>query len=129
MVIKSPYYKSTANDIDWVSKVKLQGNVQKWIDHSISVTVNLPENTTEKTVNDVYIEAFKSGCKGITVYRDGSRSGVLTKKDDKGKCEDNKFTHNSVPKRPKSLDCDIHQITAMKQKYIVLVGLKDGKDG
>lgn len=127
LIYKSPYYKSTANDIDWVSKVKLQGNVQKWIDHSISVTVNLPENTTEKTVNDVYIEAFKSGCKGITVYRDGSRSGVLTKKDDKGKCEDNKFTHNSVPKRPKSLDCDIHQITAMKQKYIVLVGLKDGK--
>ena len=127
IIDKSPYYKSTSNDIDWVSKVKLQGNVQKWVDHSISVTVNLPESTTEKTINDVYIEAFKSGCKGITVYRDGSRSGVLTKKDDKAKNEDTEFSHNSIPKRPKVLECEIHHITAMKQKYIVLVGLKDDK--
>jgi ribonucleoside-diphosphate reductase alpha chain len=127
VIDKSPYYKSTSNDIDWIAKVSLQGNVQKWVDHSISVTVNLPENTTEKTINDVYIEAFKSGCKGITVYRDGSRSGVLTKKDDKVNIEVGEFVHNSIPKRPKFLECDIHHITAMKQKYIVLVGLNDGK--
>ena len=77
LVKKSPYYKATSNDVDWVSKVKMQGEVQKWVDHSISVTINLPENATESLVDELYVTAWKNGCKGVTVYREGSRSGVL----------------------------------------------------
>ena len=85
LVKKSPYYKATSNDVDWVSKVQMQGEIQKWVDHSISVTINLPENATEELVDELYVTAWKSGCKGVTVYRDGSRSGVLisNKKEEK----------------------------------------------
>ena len=77
LVAKSPYYKATSNDVDWLMKVKMQGRIQKWVDHSISVTINLPNDVDEDLVNRLYVEAWKSGCKGCTVYRDGSRSGVL----------------------------------------------------
>ena len=128
LVEKSPYYKATAEDIDWVEKVKMQGAIQKWIDHSISVTVNLPTDITEDVVYDVYMTAWKSGCKGITVYREGSRSGVLisTKK----KNED-KFTEHMrervAPKRPKYLDCDIVRFYNQKEKWIGFIGVLDGR--
>ena len=85
MVKKSPYYKATSNDVDWMNKVRMQGRIQKWVDHSISVTINLPNDATEELVDQLYFEAWKSGCKGVTVYRDGSRSGVLlsNKKEEK----------------------------------------------
>ena len=85
VVAKSPYYKATSNDVDWLSKVRMQGEVQKWVDHSISVTINLPENATEDLVGQLYVTAWQSGCKGVTVYRDGSRSGVLLSQQGKGK--------------------------------------------
>ena len=77
IIAKSPYYKATANDVDWIAKVKMQGAIQKWVDHSISVTINLPADAKEELVSELYLTAWKSGCKGATVYRDGSRNGVL----------------------------------------------------
>ncbi|MBC8147139.1 MAG: adenosylcobalamin-dependent ribonucleoside-diphosphate reductase [Bacteroidetes bacterium] len=122
---KSPYFKSTSNDIDWIDKVKMQGEIQKWVDHSISATVNLPNTATEELISDIFIQAWKSGCKGITVYRDGCRAGVLISNNELNR-NGTKIQHNSAPKRPKVLDCDIHQITALGKKWVVLVGLLQG---
>ena len=118
IVEKSPYYKATSNDVDWVSKVKMQGLIQKWVDHSISVTVNLPEDTTEEMVAEVYKTAWESGCKGCTVYRDGSRAGVLvstTKKERKD---------SDVPvKRPEILDCEVIRFKNNHESWIAFVGV------
>ncbi len=121
IIKKSPYFKATSNDIDWVSKVKMQGEIQKWVDHSISVTINLPKNTTEELVGDLYITAWKSGCKGVTVYREGSRSGVLLTNDESNEEEAKKY------KRPKVLDAEIIRFKNNDEKWIAFVGLKDGK--
>ncbi|MCR9011349.1 adenosylcobalamin-dependent ribonucleoside-diphosphate reductase [Gabonibacter chumensis] len=122
MVAKSPYYRATSNDIDWVAKVRMQGRVQKWVDHSISVTVNLPADVTEELVGQLYIEAWKSGCKGCTVYRDGSRSGVLVANKEK------KQEAGSMPsKRPKELDAEIVRFQNNKEKWIAFIGLYEGK--
>jgi ribonucleoside-diphosphate reductase alpha chain len=121
VVRKSPYYKATSNDVDWLSKVKMQGQIQKWVDHSISVTINLPKDVTEELVSELYISAWKSGCKGCTVYRDGSRAGVLIAKDDSRE-EDPAQKY----KRPKELDADILRFRNNDQCWIAFVGLKDG---
>jgi ribonucleoside-diphosphate reductase alpha chain len=123
----SPYYLATSNDVNWVEKVKMQGEVQKWVDHSISVTVNLPENTTEEIVSNVYLEAWKSGCKGITVYRDGSRSGVLVSNEEKPAQAAVEDLYNNAPKRPKIVKCDILRFQNNKEKWIGFVGLLNGK--
>lgn len=120
----SPYYKATSNDVDWVAKVKMQGEIQKWVDHSISVTVNLPKDVTEDTVGKVYEMGWKSGCKGITVYRDGSRSGVLISKKDK---KTDIFTENNAPRRPKNLPCDIIRFTNKGEKWIGFLGLLENR--
>jgi ribonucleoside-diphosphate reductase alpha chain len=117
----SPYYGATSNNVDWVEKVRMQGRVQKHIDHSISVTVNLPNDIPESTVKDVYLEAWKAGCKGCTVYRDGSRSGVLVT----DKKESHKYTN--AAKRPKKLPCDIVRFQNNKEKWVAVVGILDGK--
>jgi len=120
LVEKSPYYKATANDVDWINKVRMQGAIQKWVDHSISVTVNLPENITEEMVAKVYLEGWKAGCKGITVYREGSRTGVLvSNKDDK------KATQEL--KRPKELEADVVRFKNGIENWIAFIGLMDGK--
>ena len=125
IIEKSPFYKATANDIDWVSKVKMQGLVQKWVDHSISVTVNLPESVPESLVSDIYKTAWESGCKGITIYRDGSRSGVLiTKSEEK---EEKAIIETQAPKRPKELECDIVRFQNDREKWIAAIGLLDGR--
>ena len=125
IVARSPYYKATSNDVDWLEKVRMQGRVQKWVDHSISVTINLPSDVTEELVNKLYIEAWRSGCKGCTVYRDGSRSGVLvavTKK----KAETT-FPEPHVAKRPIELEADVVRFQNNKEKWIAFVGLMNGK--
>ncbi len=123
LVAKSPYHKATSNDVDWMNKVRMQGGVQKWVDHSISVTINLPNDVKEELVGQLYVEAWKSGCKGVTVYRDGSRAGVLVSNDDKKK-EDG-FT--KLPnKRPKELDADVVRFQNNKEKWIAFVGCIDG---
>ncbi|HEX2968892.1 MAG TPA: adenosylcobalamin-dependent ribonucleoside-diphosphate reductase [Bacteroidales bacterium] len=119
IIAKSPYNKATANDVDWIAKVKMQGAIQKWVDHSISVTINLPADVKEELVSDLYLTAWKSGCKGATVYRDGSRNNVLTA----GKTE----VHSERPKRPKSLDCDVIRFNINEEKWVAFVGLKDNK--
>ncbi len=119
IVAKSPYYKATANDVDWIAKVKMQGAIQKWVDHSISVTINLPADVKEELVSELYLTAWKSGCKGATVYRDGSRNGVLVA----GKNE----IRAERPKRPKVLDCDILRFNINEDKWVAFVGLKDGR--
>jgi ribonucleoside-diphosphate reductase alpha chain len=121
IVKKSPYYKATSNDVDWVSKVKMQGEIQKWVDHSISVTINLPKDVTEELVGELYITAWESGCKGVTVYREGSRSGVLLTNDEREEEEARKF------KRPKILDAEIIRFNNNEEKWIAFVGLKDEK--
>ncbi len=121
LISKSPYHKATANDVDWVKKVEMQGMVQKHIDHSISVTVNLPNDVTEELVSEVYETGWRSGCKGVTIYRDGSRSGVLISNEKK--VEINKIQKTTAPKRPETLPCDIYQVTANGEKWIVLVGI------
>ena len=123
VVEKSPYFKAMANDVDWVEKVVMQGKIQEWIDHSISVTVNLPESVTEDLVNDVYVTAWKSGCKGCTIYRDGSRSGVLITKDK----EKLLFSDHHAPKRPKSLDCTVSQFNNNKERWIGFIGLYENR--
>ncbi|MDE7006191.1 MAG: adenosylcobalamin-dependent ribonucleoside-diphosphate reductase, partial [Alistipes sp.] len=122
----SPYHKATANDIDWVAKVKMQGAIQKWVDHSISVTVNLPNNVSEELVADVYRTAWECGCKGVTVYRDGCREGVLIEKDAKSKrkCEEHP---GQAPKRPKSIPADIVRFKNGSEDWIAFVGLQDGR--
>ncbi len=124
LVEKSPYYQATANDINWMEKVKMQGAVQKWVDHSISVTVNLPKDTPEKLIGDIYEMAWKSGCKGMTVYRDGSRSGVLVS-DDKDK--KNEFIETRAPKRPKKLEAEIVRFQNDYEKWVAVVGLFKGR--
>lgn len=131
LVVKSPYYKATANDVDWLMKVKMQGEIQKWVDHSISVTVNLPNDVDEALVNRLYIEAWRSGCKGCTIYRDGSRSGVMisvSKKDKKDDAKDDcPCAHPEVTEvRPKELECDVVRFQNNKEKWVAFVGLLNG---
>ncbi len=126
IIEKSPYYKATANDIDWVAKVKMQGAVQKWVDHSISVTVNVPNSTKEELISDIYTSAWQHGCKGMTVYRDGSRSGVLV--GDKKKKEDlYEIKETKAPPRPKELEAEIVRFQNDYEKWIAVVGLLKGK--
>lgn len=124
IVEQSPYYKATSNDVDWVSKVSLQGSVQKWVDHSISVTINLPNDVSEELVDELYRTGWKEGCKGITVYRDGSRSGVLISKSEKKETAEN--DQNNF-KRPKVLNAEIQRFNNDDEKWVAFVGLKDGK--
>jgi ribonucleoside-diphosphate reductase alpha chain len=119
IIAKSPYYKATANDVDWIAKVKMQGAIQKWVDHSISVTINLPADAKEELVSELYLTAWKSGCKGATVYRDGSRNGVLIA----GKTE----ARPERPKRPKVLDCDVIRFNINEEKWVAFVGLKESR--
>lgn len=126
LVTRSPYYKATANDVDWLEKVKMQGAIQKWVDHSISVTVNLPNDVSEELVNRLYVEAWKCGCKGCTIYRDGSRSGVMIsvkKKDEKPPCQMPEVTE----RRPDVLECDVVRFQNNKEKWVAFVGLLDGR--
>jgi ribonucleoside-diphosphate reductase alpha chain len=138
LVERSPYYKATANDVDWLMKVRMQGAIQKWVDHSISVTVNLPNDVDEALVNKLYVEAWRSGCKGCTIYRDGSRSGVMISVSKKDKKKDE---HKEAPEpitvpslnrpavqevRPKVLDCDVVRFQNNKDKWVAFVGLLDG---
>ena len=126
LVAKSPYAGATSNDIDWLEKVKMQGRVQKWVDHSISVTINLPSTVSEELVNRLYVEAWKSGCKGCTVYRDGSRSGVLVALEKKSGTQ-NADEQPHVIKRPIELEADVVRFQNNKEKWIAFVGLVDGK--
>lgn len=130
LVEKSPYYKATANDVDWLMKVRMQGAIQKWVDHSISVTINLPNNVDEQLVNRLYVEAWRSGCKGCTVYRDGSRSGVMiaVEKKDKKKMEEKHICEppTVTEVRPKELECDVVRFQNNKEKWVAFVGLLDG---
>ncbi len=121
IIEKSPYYKATANDVDWVAKVSMQGAVQKWVDHSISVTVNIPNNVTEELVGQIYQTAWESGCKGVTVYRDGSRSGVLVS--DTKKQNENEFRETNAPKRPRVLDAEIVRFNNNSEKWVAVVGI------
>jgi len=132
LVEKSPYYKATANDIDWLKKVQMQGRIQKWVDHSISVTINLPADTTEELVGQLYEEAWRCGCKGVTVYREGSRAGVLLSMEEKKpeKSGERKICFPQSDEhliRPKELDCDVVRFQNAKDKWIAFVGLKDGR--
>ena len=129
LVAKSPYYKATSNDVDWLMKVKMQGRIQKWVDHSISVTINLPNDVDEDLVNRLYVEAWKSGCKGCTVYRDGSRSGVLiSTKSDKNKKEELPPCKppTVVEVRPRILEADVVRFQNNKEKWVAFVGRLDG---
>lgn len=129
IIAKSPYYGATANDVDWLEKVRLQGAVQKWIDHSISVTVNVPNDATEELVSKIYMTGWETGCKGITVYRDGSRSGVLVANDDnKNQSESiHQFIETNAPKRPIKLDAEIIQFNNESERWIAVIGLLDGR--
>ena len=145
LVEQSPYYKATANDVDWLMKVKMQGAIQKWVDHSISVTVNLPNNVDEQLVNDLYMEAWRSGCKGCTIYRDGSRSGVMisvskkkeTPEEEQQEAPALETTQEPfvpecrppevVEKRPDVLECDVVRFQNNKEKWVAFVGLLDGR--
>ena len=131
LVAQSPYYKATANDVDWLEKVKMQGAIQKWVDHSISVTINLPNDVSEELVGKLYEEAWRCGCKGCTVYRDGSRTGVLEGMKEKKK-EEKKEGHcvcydNTIRKRPTELECDVVRFQNQRDKWIAFVGLLDGR--
>lgn len=129
LIQKSPYYRATANDIDWVAKVKMQGAIQKWVDHSISVTVNVPNDVTEDLVAQIYETAWKSGCKGMTVYRDGCRDGVLvTNESHKNEEEDSNCIHEThAPSRPKRLECEVIRFQNDYEKWIAFVGLLNGR--
>lgn len=138
LVARSPYHKATANDVDWLMKVRMQGAIQKWVDHSISVTVNLPNHVDEALVNKLYVEAWRSGCKGCTIYRDGSRSGVMISVSKKSKKEQKKeeapepITMAAIPHplvqevRPTELDCDVVRFQNNREKWVAFVGLLDG---
>ena len=127
MVAQSPYYKSTSNDVDWLRKVTMQGRMQKWVDHSISVTINLPNDASEELVNELYIQAWKSGCKGCTVYRDGSRSGVLISVNEKKKDIECMEPPIIMAKRPRELEADVVKFQNNKDKWIAFVGLLNGR--
>ncbi|MBO2544629.1 MULTISPECIES: adenosylcobalamin-dependent ribonucleoside-diphosphate reductase [Salegentibacter] len=127
LVKASPYYKATSNDVDWLSKVRMQGAVQKWVDHSISVTINLPNDATEELVGQLYLEAWQAGCKGVTVYRDGSRSGVLISNEEK---KEEAEEENNTPfptTRPQSLTADVVRFQNNKDKWIAFIGLIDDR--
>jgi ribonucleoside-diphosphate reductase alpha chain len=140
LVARSPYYKATANDVDWLMKVRMQGAIQKWVDHSISVTVNLPSDVDEALVNRLYVEAWRSGCKGCTIYRDGSRSGVMVSVTKKDKKDDDTTKDNNLEQkadapckhpevtevRPRELECDVVRFQNNKDKWVAFVGLLDG---
>ena len=130
LVAKSPYYKATSNDVDWLQKVRMQGRIQKWVDHSISVTINLPADVTEDLVNSLYVEAWKCGCKGCTVYRDGSRSGVLLSTDNKKKKKEDCNCMEPpviVATRPRELEADVVKFQNNREKWIAFVGLLNGR--
>lgn len=127
IVKKSPYYKATSNDVDWMSKVSMQGAVQKWVDHSISVTINLPNDASEELVGKLYLEAWEAGCKGVTVYRDGSRSGVLISNEEKKEDEQQETLTAFPTKRPQVLEADVVRFQNNKEKWIAFIGLIDGK--
>ncbi|MCC8144487.1 MAG: adenosylcobalamin-dependent ribonucleoside-diphosphate reductase [Tannerellaceae bacterium] len=129
LVAKSPYFKATSNDVDWLQKVKMQGKIQKWVDHSISVTINLPNSATEELVDQLYVEAWKCGCKGCTVYRDGSRSGVLLATGSKKKKDDCNCMEPPVivAKRPRELEADVVKFQNNREKWIAFVGLLNGR--
>ena len=140
LVARSPYYKATAQDVDWVNKVKMQGAMQKWVDHSISVTINLPGDVSEDLVNQLYVEAWKSGCKGCTVYRDGSRDGVLVdaksdKKAEKAQKDGKEPTlapcdcepRQVIEVRPRILEADVVRFQNNKEKWVAFVGILDGR--
>ncbi len=132
IIAQSPYHQATANDVDWVKKVKLQGTIQKWVDHSISVTVNIPENTPEEMVAKIYQTGWESGCKGVTVYRDGSRSGVLVsndKKEEKEEAENKQpaLVEHHAPKRPKILEAEIVRFQNNHEKWVAVVGIFDNR--
>ncbi len=141
IVEKSPYYKATANDVDWVNKVRMQGEVQKWVDHSISVTINLPNDISEEMVGKLYVEAWRSGCKGCTVYRDGSRTGVLVALSDNDKKKEKEKENGAgteqaaryiaeeehILKRPVELEADVVRFQNKKEKWIAFIGLIDGR--
>ena len=130
-VKKSPYFGATSNDIDWVRKIDVQAAAQKWICHSISNTTNIPNDTTIDVVKEIYMRGWETGCKGVTIYRDGSRDGVLVK-DEKKEVEETQVQPTQViethaPKRPKELECDVHRVSIKGEQYLVLVGLLDGR--
>ena len=133
LVAKSPYYKATSNDVDWLQKVRMQGRVQKWVDHSISVTINLPNNATEELVGELYMEAWKSGCKGCTVYRDGSRAGVLISNGEAADKKNNNVDDDCfempqiVTSRPIELDADVIKFQNNKERWIAFIGLLNGR--
>lgn len=129
LVAKSPYYKATSYDVDWLQKVRMQGRIQKWVDHSISVTINLPNDVSEELVDSLYVEAWRCGCKGCTVYRDGSRSGVLIATDKKKKKEDCNCMQPPVivSTRPRELDADVVKFQNNREKWIAFVGLLNGR--
>lgn len=135
LIALSPYYKATANDVDWMMKVRMQGAIQKWVDHSISVTVNLPNNVDEDLVNRLYVEAWRSGCKGCTIYRDGSRSGVMVSVEKKKKKADGTNSASKkalqihpdvIEVRPQELECDVVRFQNNKEKWVAFVGLLHG---
>jgi len=128
IIEKSPYYKASSDDIDWNEKVKMQGEIQKWVDHSISVTINLPSNTTVEIVDELYRTAWKSGCKGVTVYRDGSRDGVMIKNNGSEKTIDDYLKENNAPTRPKTLECEVVRFVNNKEKWIGFLGIYEQKD-
>ena len=123
LIEASPYFGATSNDVDWVSKVKMQGRIQKWVDHSISVTINLPESATEELVGQLYETAWDSGCKGVTVYREGSRSGVLVSNKKEKKADETQ----QDSKRPPVLDAEIIRFNNNDEKWIAFVGIKDDR--
>ena len=127
VIERSPYYHATSADIDWVAKVKMQGAIQKWVDHSISVTVNIPKETTKETVSTIYQTAWESGCKGCTIYRDGSRTGVLVSNSESKKGGEEDFTEHKAPKRPKRLDAEIVRFRNEKEDWIAVVGMYENR--
>ena len=127
LIAQSPYHNATSDDVDWLSKVTMQGMVQKWVDHSISVTINIPNNATEELVGKLYMTAWESGCKGITVYRDGSRPGVLVAADDKKDPKTDEVMHSFPVKRPQELKTDVVRFQNNKEKWIAFVGTIEGK--
>ena len=127
LIKKSPYYKATSNDVDWLSKVSMQGAIQKWVDHSISVTINLPSDVTEELVGELYLKAWEVGCKGVTVYRDGSRSGVLISNEEKKEENENTILTIFPKKRPQVLEADVVRFQNSKEKWIAFIGVVDDK--
>ena len=127
LIKKSPYYNATAHDIDWVMKVKLQGAVQKWVDHSISVTVNIPKEVSESVVSEIYQTAWESGCKGMTIYRDGSRDGVMISNEKSTAGSDSSFLENNAPKRPEKIEAEVVRFKNKEEEWIAVVGLYNGR--